>query len=200
MEHFLLVIGTGDFMNIKEDEVDPNKEMQSSFIDRLEKGNGEQNTYRVIIDGINAEVETKDSFAIKLSLFAKLPVTKVKHMVKTLPSVALRFSDELRAKKLVSLIEEAGGYAHIEADKKKAVPKKAKSKERFCRKCGFPLKDGEKYCSFCLTPVDEAEEEHVKAAEKALQKKKRVRSIPPKRLYVYFAIMIFILIVKLLIG
>ena len=117
-------------------------------------------SYSVVLDSIRSEIETLDSFSLKFSVLLKMPVTRVKHIAKRLPSTLWKGKSQSKAKMLVELAEEAGGVAHIvENNDVTTVPiseevKKTGDKTA-CPKCGFPLKKEDEFCNFCMTSVKE---------------------------------------------
>jgi hypothetical protein len=115
--------------------------------------------YCVMLDGVRSEVETAASFALKFSLLANLPVTKVKHMMRSVPATVWKGKRKVQAISLLNLIEEAGGAAHIEEeeyapDMEQVVGGKA-VKGKVCSQCGFPIKDEDLFCNFCMTPISD---------------------------------------------
>ena len=117
-------------------------------------------SYSVVLDSIRLEIETMDSFSLKFSVLLKMPVTRVKYLVKRLPNTLWKGKSPSKAKVLVELAEEAGGVAHI-VEHHDVPSVSAESKEKKvggkteCSKCGFPLKKDESFCGFCMTPVEE---------------------------------------------
>jgi len=121
-----------------------------------------RNTYSVILEGFDDAMENAESFAIKFSVLARVPVTKIKHIVKRLPATLWKGQAKSRALHLLSLIEEAGGIGRLVEE---AVPigsegvtgeRGTQGGKLTCRKCGFPLKKNDEYCDFCMTPVNES--------------------------------------------
>lgn len=151
--------------------------------------------YRVILEGIETEIETPESFAIKFSLACKVPVTKINHIMRKLPATLWVGQGKSRAQRLLSLIVEAGGIGRIVEEKpaveEVAPEEKGKKDETVCLSCGFPLKEEDKFCEFCLTPVGEVKpsETHVKIA--------RPPAVPKSRLIFYIALIIVLFIIAL---
>ncbi len=154
--------------------------------------------YRVVIDGIRDEYETLDSFCIKLSLFLRAPITRIKVITNKIPCVLWSYSDQLKAKKLVKLVEEAGGIAHIE--ELRDEPDETKEEidhDLVCKSCGFPLKEEDKFCPFCMTPVSGEGKQSVDTKEKNIPITNGEKyQIPPYRLVIYLVIVIVALILK----
>jgi len=115
--------------------------------------------YRVLLEGVRNEVETPASFALKFSLLASLPVTKVKHMMKSLPASVWLGKRKNQALSLLNLIEEAGGTGRVieeeYAPDMERVAGDGAVKGHACPQCGFPLKKEDLFCNFCMTPIDE---------------------------------------------
>lgn len=155
-----------------------------------EDNEGKVETYSVVLDSIRPEIETFDSFSLKFSVLLKMPVTRVKHLVKRLPSTLWKGSSRSKAKMLVELAEEAGGLAHIVENRESpeaASPEKSEKKgsKTVCSKCGFPLKKDDEFCNFCMTPVKEPTGTRVSApvVEKQAQ-------IPTARLFFYLVLLL----------
>lgn len=117
--------------------------------------------YQVVLDGVRTEVETNASFALKFSLLANLPVTKVKHLMKSLPAVMWTGKRKSQALSLLNLVEEAGGTGRIVEEEyapdMEHVSGEKATRGKICQKCGFPIKKEDLFCNFCMTPVDEGE-------------------------------------------
>ena len=98
--------------------------------------------YSVVLDSIRYEMETIDSFSLKLSVLLRQPVTKVKHMVRKLPASLWRGKSVSKARKLLELVEEAGGVARIAENHCRPGERAGRQmqEETVCGKCGFPLK------------------------------------------------------------
>ena len=136
-------------------------------------------------------METIESFALKFAVLMRLPVTKVKHMVSRLPNTIWTGKKRSKANTLLELIEEAGGIGRVvekfEQPAKSGESEKAQSpSDGLCRKCGFPLKKDEGFCSFCMSPVKEQQSKP--AASRPIVEKSPM--IPPARFLFYFAILL----------
>lgn len=147
--------------------------------------------YSVVLDSINSDMETLESFALKFSVLMRLPVTKVKHMVSRLPNTIWKGSKRSKANMLLELIHEAGGVARIvenyeRLDEAGKAEEEKSSSDGLCRKCGFPLKKDEDFCDFCMTPVKEQQSQP--AASKPVVEKSPM--IPPSRLAFYFVLLV----------
>ncbi len=147
-------------------------------------------SYSVILDSIRSEIETMDSFTLKFSVLLKIPVTKVKHMVKRLPCTLWRGKSLSKAKMLVELASEAGGNARVVENEKapsaEAGEKSKKEKDKTaCPKCGFPLKQGDEFCNFCMTSVKERAGTRTSAP--IIEKNPQ---IPPARLFFYIVLVL----------
>ncbi len=124
-------------------------------------------TYRVVIDDISSSIETIDSFAIKFSLLTRSPLARMKHVVRRLPAKVWEGADRSRAERVLALIEEAGGKGRIvetavapskAPEEPETIPKPIKETPvaRSCAMCGFPMKEEETRCGFCMTPAGAA--------------------------------------------
>jgi hypothetical protein len=151
---------------------------------------GRVESYSVVLESIRSEIETLDSFSLKFSVLLKMPVTRMKHVVKRLPATLWKGKSRSKAKMLVELAEEAGGVARIvenrESPRADQSEKDKKAAEKVvCSKCGFPLKKDDVFCNFCMTSIKEKTGTRVSApvVEKQAQ-------IPTARLFFYFVILL----------
>jgi len=169
-----------------------------------------QKSYRVILEDIASGIETNDSFAIKFSLLTKTPISKIKHVVHRLPAPIWSGQGRSRAEHILALIEEAGGRGKIVETGSDAPPpaspagpakeerrdknvKIAKSKSA-CRWCGFPMKEDETRCGFCMMAVGDVER-----SAHAPEPARRSKGISRKRIVFYAVILILgMIIAKLL--
>ena len=154
--------------------------------------------FSVILEGIRSDVETRDTFTIKFSLLTKAPLSKMKHIVTSLPATVWTGSGRSRAKSILALIEEAGGTGSI-IEGAAAAPAKASAREpkseSACAWCGFPLKEGEALCGFCMTPVKDG----APKMERHHPSGKKFKGIRPKRLLLYGIIIAVEIIVLLVV-
>lgn len=153
--------------------------------------------YSVILEGVASEIETLDSFAIKFGLLSNIPVTKVKYLVKNIPTAIWTGPSGSRAKGLLSLINEAGGKGRIEAKNPQPVkpaavetPQVKKLEGSKCLKCGFPLGVEDEFCQFCMTPIGEVHKKSHKS-----KKKGDKFPVPPSRLLFYMFLLLASIIV-----
>jgi hypothetical protein len=163
--------------------------------DVLGAGEERRKTFCVILDEIRSDVETPESFAIKFSLLTKTPVSKMKHIASRLPATVWSGEGQSRARHILALIEEAGAKGRIVESAVNAVvanPPKETASKRACSWCGFPMKEGDTRCEFCMTPVGEAGKTEVPH-----ENRKARRSIPPKRLLCYLIILIAGIVISL---
>jgi hypothetical protein len=142
----------------------------------------------VVLEEIRSDVETPESFAIKFALLTKTPVSKMKHIVNNLPAPIWSGQGRSRADNILALIDEAGGRGSIIEGGSAALVKGSArdAKNRLaCRWCGFPMKEGDTHCGFCLTPVVDAERSafHWEVSKTA-------NIIPPKRLLCYVLVLV----------
>ena len=161
-------------------------------------GSGKK-VYSVVIEGVESQIETLDSFAIKFGLLSNIPVTKIKYIVKTIPAVIWTGSSKSRAKGLLSLIVEAGGKGKIEVKSQRpAKVPEIEAREvkrlggRMCHKCGFPIGEKDEFCQFCMSPVGEV---HKKPHKKDKEQKSSKFPVPPARLLFYMFFLLAGLIV-----
>ena len=102
--------------------------------------------YRVVIDGLSSRVETVEAFSIKFSLLAKLPLRKVKHVMKSFPATLWTGKQRGKAEKLLYLVEEVGGDGRvIEVSEEDVYGSRAHGgkggsrRAEECPHCGFPI-------------------------------------------------------------
>lgn len=143
-------------------------------------------TLRVVLVDIKRDIETEDSFAIKFSILTKTPLPKVKQMIRSLPFVLWKGKARSKAERILSIVEEAGGKGIIEREKVLQAQQAEKSNSAsgsVCHYCGFPIKENEKYCAFCMTPVsgEKSNSVHARHHEKK-------QGIPRARLIAYLCI------------
>ena len=156
--------------------------------------------YRVVFEGIKRDIETSDSFAIKYGILTSTPVTKIKFMLRNLPKTFLETKNGPKARGTLELIEEAGGIGRIEEinpEEKLKVeiseedPAIVTTREKSCLKCGFPVKDSDKYCQFCHSPLVETGRRKVKTIMKVGG---AGHLITPKRLVITVVVLLIVLI------
>ena len=161
--------------------------------------NCRRRAYSVVLDGVENEIETIDSFAIKFGLLANMPVTRARHLVGKLPSVVWTGDSQSRAQGLLSLIIEAGGAGRVVEERESQAARGGTNHAQpgsgggICGKCGFPLKKGEEICQFCLTPSKDRAPRRGPAPAAA----KRIFKIPPARMLLYLVILFAALIVSI---
>lgn len=149
-----------------------------------------QKSYCVILDEVRSDMETAESFAIKFSLLMKIPITKTKHLMAKFPATIWTGFQRARAENILSLMEEAGGVGRI-VEGTTEVPVRDSSradKPRLtCRWCGFPLKEGDPFCSFCMTPVQESGN-----SGRHWIVERKLTGMSPRRLLLYVGILILV--------
>ncbi len=158
-------------------------------------------SYRVVLEDIASGMETPDSFAIKFSLLTKTPISKMKHVVHRLPAPIWSGQGRSKAEHILALIEEAGGRGSIvetggappaspvEAGGPgkpagSAGPARPVKSKPACRWCGFPMKEEETRCGFCMMTVGEVEK-----AERQQEPRMPAKRFSRKRLICYGAIL-----------
>jgi hypothetical protein len=144
-------------------------------------------TYRVVLEDITSGVETADSFAIKFALLTRSPLARMKHAVRLLPATIWSGTSRSKAERVLALIEEAGGRGSVvepEDAPREAPPKPVRTpeSERSCPMCGFPLKDEETRCGFCMTSLRD-----IKPGISHRESERRTSPIPRKRLILFAA-------------
>lgn len=123
--------------------------------------------YRVVLEGIDRDQETPETFALKMTIRLRMTTPRAKSVVKHLPCVLRSNMSEQGAKRLKSILEEFGGICRIEihtvtpgqergllpADLRKALPDKGmedmgEGKFR-CPDCGNIEDRTATYCTIC---------------------------------------------------
>jgi serine/threonine protein kinase len=124
--------------------------------------------YRVILETIDRQIETPDTFALKLSIRLKSPVVRMRQLVSRAPCTMAQRLPYKKARWLQKVIEELGGTARLEVvvdappvvEEKPAAPASkeiAKPLERrssnggiLCPRCGWEEEPDARFCSLCL--------------------------------------------------
>lgn len=176
--------------------------------------------FRVVLEGVKGAYETEESFAIKFGLAASQPVTAVKRLLRSVPSMVWEGEDGNRAAGILAMIDEAGGRGRIdeiasgsapsgrsltgsgETDSEgppdaKSAAKKETPQAASCPKCGFPARTGDEYCPFCMSPYEERLKHRV-AEIAGLRPGGRYASIPPRRLLLYVSVLLAALLIDIL--
>ncbi len=148
--------------------------------------------YRVILESIDREVETVDSFALKLAMRLKSPVPRMRLLVSRAPCTMAQYLPYKKARWLASIIEELGGSGRIEvipeqprpepvskpAEEAKPAPASEAAAQAeavgsprgksglpgiVCPRCGWEEDAHAKFCSLCLTRFNKTEKIDVTA-------------------------------------
>ncbi len=167
-------------------------------------GRSKETIYRVILEGIKSEIETPGSFAIKYGILTSTPVTRIQFMLRNLPKTILETKSATRARGTLGLIEEAGGRGLLEEynpEEAPAVeipeeePTIATVEKTNCMKCGFPIKKDDEFCQFCHTPLVEKKAPNIKSV---IEAGKNGNLLAPKKLLIYVAVVVVILLLGIL--
>ncbi len=120
--------------------------------------------YRVILEGIDPNIASPESFAIKLSLRTRTALPRVQQVLRHLPYSVKRGVDADQANKLKSVLESIGGRARLETyfvtpgqkdsdGDVQVVPADSPVVSKVtCPTCGWEDEAGAGHCSFCLEP------------------------------------------------
>ncbi len=166
----------------------------------MANGRSRETIYRVVLEGIKREIETTDSFAIKYGILTSTPVTKIKFMLRNLPKTILETKSAEKARGALGLIDEAGGVGLVEDYNPEEAPKVeiaeeepviANTGKKNCIKCGFPLKESDRFCRFCHTPLVETRGKKKNTIMKARGKR---RLVSPKMLVICCALLLLVLL------
>ena len=142
------------------------------------KLNAPTKQYRVVLEAIDPHKETKESFALKLSMQVRTPITRVNSIVKNLPySIKNGLSLE-QAKRFSAVLEELGGIVTVveyvvkageshpapetqwtpasrngDSDLSKSGARGLKSEDGktvVCKHCGWENSGEVDFCAFCF--------------------------------------------------
>ena len=167
--------------------------LQDEILDdlALDENDGTVIGYSVVLDAINSDMETLDSFALKFSVLMRIPVTKVKHMASRWPNTIWTGQNRSTANMLLQLMGDAGGAGRVVENFERPgeideTEKEKSPSDGLCKKCGFPMKEDEEYCSFCMTSVKERKSKPV-VSKPVIEK---IPMIPPARFLFYFVILV----------
>ncbi len=133
--------------------------------------------YRVVLESIDLYKETKESFALKLSMQTRTPVTRINTIVKNMPYAIKSGLTMSQAKKFSAVLEELGGVVTIVdyvvsagdsdpalSDQQKSASQtgdnalsKASSQDLkseggesiVCSNCGWENSSEAEFCAFC---------------------------------------------------
>lgn len=132
--------------------------------------------YRVVLEAIDLHRETKDSFALKLSMQTRTPVTRINAIVNNMPCPVKSGLSMSQAKKFSTVLEEFGGIVTIIEYVVKAGDSDPAAEERWspadqpgahfiataddqrlkgsgepitCPNCGWENSGEAEFCSFC---------------------------------------------------
>lgn len=117
--------------------------------------------YRVILEGIDADLETPDSFAVKLASRLHVPLPRAKLVARCLPYTARSGLNAAQANRLKTVLDEIGGKARVEPhfltppdpgerETKSPLPAGEGKGTFACPGCGCEQPAGAKFCPFCL--------------------------------------------------
>ncbi len=125
--------------------------------------------YRVILESIDEEQETSESFAIKLSMRLRTPFPRVRQVIRNLPHTIKSNLTAAQANRLKAMIEEVGGRVKLEThfatpgetllpdtdrdpfeEGAEDIPPIVKDGRIKCPSCGWESEEGAQYCTICL--------------------------------------------------
>ena len=115
--------------------------------------------YRVILDGVDSDLESLDSFAVKLAARGHVTLSRARVAVSRFPYTVKSHLTAAQANRLKALLEELGGKVRIEAHYvtpgcfadtgRGATQRGPREKVVVCRQCGSTGEPDATYCSFC---------------------------------------------------
>jgi hypothetical protein len=122
--------------------------------------------FRVVLESINPDRESAESFAIKLAMRTRTSLPRVRQVVRRLPCPVKQGVSVAQANALKSVLEGIGGKARIESyletpgldtPQPQSKPVHLGHDEadevvvelRNCAVCGWALEEGSESCSFC---------------------------------------------------
>jgi len=117
--------------------------------------------YRVVLEGIDTDLETPDSFAVKLASRLHVPLPRAKLVARCLPYIAKSGLNAAQANRLKTVLDEIGGKARVEPhfvtppdpaerEAKSPRPLGGGAAAFVCPGCGCEQPAGAKFCSLCL--------------------------------------------------
>jgi ribosomal protein L40E len=115
--------------------------------------------YRVILDGVDSDLESLESFAVKLAARGHVTLSRARVAVSRFPYTVKSNLTASQANRLKTLLEEIGGKVRIEAhyvtpghfaDAGRGITqRRLREKVVVCRDCGSTGEPDATYCSFC---------------------------------------------------
>ncbi len=121
--------------------------------------------FRVVLESIDVDRESPESFALKLSLRTRTALPRVRQVVRRLPSAVKQGLSVDQANKLKVILEQLGGRVRLESyletpgvdDPTPRAPtvhlghdaEEVVVELRNCATCGRSLDEGSESCSFC---------------------------------------------------
>ncbi|MFQ5511889.1 MAG: hypothetical protein ACE5EO_08575 [Candidatus Krumholzibacteriia bacterium] len=119
--------------------------------------------YKVVLEAIDDENETMESFAIKLSMRLRVPFPRIRQVLRQLPCTVKSHVTAAQANRLKAMIEEVGGRVRLETHfatpgSREDAPEDlrddaggAKDEGKIqCPACGWESDEGAQFCSMCL--------------------------------------------------
>ncbi len=124
--------------------------------------------YRVVLEEIDRNKETVESFAIKMSMRLNTPLPRVRSMLKRIPCTVKSGLTITQANKLFAVLEDLGAKASVDSyfltpgqDPRKTGGlcrgemeigrgNLKKGKTKTCPSCGWEEDEEAEYCSICL--------------------------------------------------
>jgi hypothetical protein len=131
--------------------------------------------YKVLLEGIDRDRETVESFALKLSMRLRTPITRVRHIMGRLPATLKEGLTVAQANRLAAVLEELGGVVRVEAYYEIPGQRSGRStglrpkgevpagRRRRCPQCGWEEAPEAEFCSLCLAPFEPKREEKLVA-------------------------------------
>ncbi len=133
--------------------------------------------YLVILQAIDPNVETAETFALKLSMRLKSPLPRMRSLVSRAPCIIMQRIPYKKARWLISVIEELGGTARLEViDDRvptpdapgpestlrsdpagKTVERRSTTGGILCPRCGWEEEADARFCSICLRLFDKTD-------------------------------------------
>jgi serine/threonine protein kinase len=133
--------------------------------------------YLVILQSIDPNVETAETFALKLSMRLKSPLPRMRSLVSRAPCVIVQRIPYKKARWLISVVEELGGTARLEViDDRvpvtdapnmeptlrsdpagKTAERRSVSGGILCPRCGWEEEPDARFCSICLRLFDKTD-------------------------------------------
>jgi tRNA A-37 threonylcarbamoyl transferase component Bud32 len=140
--------------------------------------------YKVVLESIDRNLETAETFALKLSMRLKAPLPRMRLLASTAPSILAQRLPYKKAKWLEAVITELGGSARVEevvervekprveerapgaragGEARPPAERRTSSGGIICPRCGWEEEGDARFCSLCLQQFNKTDKIDVHA-------------------------------------